>query len=83
MQLYQNQSGEKESFCNIGSNYFLNDNLDILLMPKLASFILFSRTFITFDIQKPIFSKINLQNVLRNKTLPISQKDTKVWQDTK
>lgn len=52
-------------------------------MPKLASSIPSSRTPITPGIQKPIPSKVNRQSALRNKTPPISQKDTGVSQDTK
>ena len=50
---------EKESFYNIIGDYFWNNNLNLPLMPKLASSIPFLTTFITFSIQKPISSKIN------------------------
>ncbi len=73
----------EKKFCdNIIDNNFFNHNLDLLLMSKLANFILFSKTFITLSILKPIY-KIDQQTVLKNKILFVFQKNIGVLQDIK
>lgn len=52
MQLYLDEDREKEFCDNIIDNDYSNNNLDLLLMPKLTSFFPSTKALITLATQK-------------------------------